>query len=99
MPGATAPRPRPRAAFTTCEYGRSEGEAHRDLPGARTQAQAPLAVQRAERLVRADLQQIERVVVGQVEEVQCRLETTAGEAKRPADPCVQDVSRRQTELA
>src|ERR1700752_115964 len=70
----------------------------RDLPGARRLTLTPLAVQRAERLVCSELEKVEGIVVGHVEDVHWGLHAARAESNVLADSQVPDVHRWQRGL-
>src|SRR5262249_42487843 len=71
----------------------SKDETDRDLYSTGGLAYTPLAIQRAERLVRSKLEQGERIVVGRVENIQGGFEAVSAESEILTDADVPDVDR------
>src|SRR5512132_3292818 len=74
-PDTTTSRLPTRAAGTMRESYASEEEPYRNLRGTRGLSLAPLAIERAERLVGSELEQVKRRVVREVEVIHCCFET------------------------
>src|SRR5262249_42620723 len=77
----------------------SEHEPQRELCGARRLPEPSLAVERTERLARSNLEERERIAVGNVEQVKRGFETAGADPNILAKPQIQDVHPRKRELS